>query len=155
MKQVFVTRLSDISATDKEGVGSIRQEGTSWYKYCKIANVTATVAGVAGTLVGYLATTGYGANTVVTDVADDADAIVVGAGALCGSCAGVLGVAYYGWIQIQGPCTLDTAVTSGAAGKSFFLSKTNKTGTVGANAYDQKLGVSLNATTGVLLTAPF
>ena len=154
MKQVFVTRLTDIDLTDKEGVGSLRQEGNSWYKYVQIKNHTATVAGAAGSLVGYYVGTGYGSNRVVVDLSD-ADTIAVGAVALLATVTGTLDVAYYGWLQIKGPITLDTAVSSGAAGKNFYLTSTDKTGAVGAAYYNQAIGVCLDGTTSVLLDAPF
>jgi len=153
IKKVFVTKLTDVLSTDKEGVGSVRIEGGNTYKWCHIKHVTATVAGAAGSLVGYFAGTGYGNNQVCVDLSD-ADTIPVCAGALLATVAGVINTDYYCWVQTKGPVTLDTAVTSGAAGKSFFLTSTDKTATVGANAYDQKAGISLNGTTSVLLTCP-
>lgn len=155
MKQVFVTRLTDVDSTDKEGIGSLRQEGNSWYKYCKIYNDTATVTGVAGTLVAYDATTGYGNNVVVIDLSD-ADTVPLAAGALCGTCAGTVDTAFYGWVQIKGPTTLDTAVTSGAAGKGFTLTTTDKTATVAVTGdVSPYAGVSVNSTTGVVLDCQF
>lgn len=152
-KLVFVTRLTDIDSTDKEGVGSIRVEGNRVYKYCQIKNTTATVAGAAGSLVGYFAGTGYANSRVVVDLTD-ADTIPVCAGALLATVTGTAGTAYYGWVQVQGDITLDTAVTSGAAGKNFILSTTDKTGTVATNGVQANAGVSLDATTKVVLTCP-
>lgn len=154
MKQVFVTRLTDTDLTDKEGIGSLRQEGNAWYKYCKIMNTTATVAGVAGSLVGYFAATGYAAHRVVLDLSD-ADSAVFCAGALCGSVVGTLTVPYYGWVQIKGPCTLDTAVGSGAAGSPFYLGNTDKTAAISSAATQSNAGISMNTTTGVVLDCPF
>ena len=153
MKQVYVTRLTDVDTKDKEGVGTIRQEGSSWYKYCLIQNATGTVAGAAGSLVSYFAGTGYANSRVVIKVAD-ADTIPVGAGTLCGTCPGVSGTAYYGWVQVEGPVTVDTAITSAAAGKMFIMTTTDKTGAVSANAYDARMGVCLNGTTSALLSCP-
>lgn len=155
MKQVFVTKLTDVDLTDKEGIGSLRQEGEKWYKYCRIQNVTATVAGAAGSLVGYAAATGILNHRVVVDLTD-ADAVPIGAGTLCGACAGVAGTAYYGWVQTKGPVTLDTAVTSGAAGRGATLTTTDKTATIGvAGDLSPYVGVSYNATTGMILDCPF
>lgn len=156
MKATFLTPLTDVSSVQREPLGTIRQEvnGGKWYKYVMFKNTGGTVAAGAGSLVAYAATLGYDNNQVVARVAD-ADTIVVCAGATLATITGTSTVAYYVWIQIAGRITLDTAVTSGAAGKSFFLSGTDKTGTVGANAYDQKAGISLNGTTAVLLTCPF
>lgn len=154
IKQAFLTKLTDIDTKDVEGIGSLRIEGSKVYKYCLIKNTTATVAGAAGSLVAYFAGTGYGTSRVVVDLTD-ADTIVVCAGALLATVTGTAGTSYWGWVQVVGAITLDTAVSSGAAGKSFFLSTTDKTGTVGANAYDQKAGVSLDGTTSVVLTCPW
>lgn len=154
MKQVFVTKVTDVDTVDKEGIGSLRQEGNKWYKYCRIQNETATVAGGAGTLVAYDAATGYAAHRVVIDMTD-ADAVPFGAGALCGTVTGTAGTAYYGWVQIKGPCTLDTAVASGAAGSHFIMSTTDKTGTIATNGVASNVGTSMNTTTGVCLNAPF
>lgn len=152
LKATYLTPLTQIDTVAQEALGTLRLENGNWYKYVNIKNTTATVAGAAGSLVGWFAATGRTINRVVIDLSD-ADAIVIGAGALMGTVTGTLTVDYYGWIQLTGAVTLDTAVTSAAAGKSFFLSTTDKTGTVGANAYDQKLGISTNATTGAILTA--
>ena len=154
IKSIFATKLTDVDTTDVEGVGTIRQEGNKVYKYCNIKNTTATVAGVAGTLVSYFAATGYPTHRVVIDQSD-ADAVPFGAGALCGTVTGTLTVDYYGWVQIAGPCTLDTAVTSGAAGKDFVMSTTDKTGTVAAGYFEPRVGTNYNATTGVCLKCPW
>lgn len=154
VKQTWLTPLTDVSSVQRDPLGSLRFENNKWYKYVLFKNTGGTVAAGNGSLVAYAATLGYDSNQVVARCAD-ADTIVVCAGATLATITGTQNVAYYVWIQIQGRITLDTAITSGAAGKSFFLSTTDKTGTVGANAFDQKAGVSLNGTTAVLLTCPF
>jgi hypothetical protein len=155
LKQTWATPLTDVSSVQREALGSIRFENAGkWYKYVQFKNVTGTVAAGAGSLVAYGSVLGYDSNLVVAKCAD-ADTIVVCAGATLATITGTLTVSYFVWIQIAGRITLDTAVTSGAAGKSFFLSTTDKTPTVGANLFDQKAGISLNATTAVLLTCPF
>jgi hypothetical protein len=135
----------------QEPLGAIRIEGNKIYKYCLIKNTTATVAGAAGSLVGYFAVTGFADSRVVLDLTD-ADGVPIPAGALCGTVTGTLGTSYYGWVQTKGPCTLDTAVTTPTVGAGFTLTTTDKTGTV-AVAGDLKpyAGISLNATTGVIL----
>lgn len=77
------------------------------YKYVKILNTTATVAGVAGDVAAYAAATGHNTATVVLD-RTDADSAPVGAGVLVGAVAGVAGTAEFGWIQIKGPATANT-----------------------------------------------
>lgn len=150
----FVTKLTDVDSTDKEGLGKIRFQNGKWYKYVKFQNTTATVAAAAGSLVAYFAATGYSTNRVVADVTD-ADAAVFAAGATLATITGTLTVAYYCWIQIMGLITLDTAVTSGAAGSPFYLSGTDKTGAIISAATQARAGTSVNTTTLVCLQCPF
>ena len=109
IKKVFVTPLTAVDTTDKEGVGTLRFEGAKIYRYVLIQNTTATVAGSAGDPVAYFAVTGPTNNRVVIDLTD-ASAQPVGAGVLCGTVTGTAGTAYYGWIQVTGLVTLNTDV---------------------------------------------
>lgn len=124
--QVFSTPLDEVSTTQKEPLGAIRFQGGSWYKYCKIKNITATVAGAAGSMVAYEAEDGHANNHVVVDLTD-ADNPPVAAGALCGTVTGTAGSTYYGWVQFKGRTTVDTAITSGADGVPVYLTTTDKT----------------------------
>ena len=154
LKQSFVTKLTDVNSVAQEPLGSIRIEGTKTYKYVELKNTTATVTAVAGTLVAYNAATGYANSKVVSDLTD-ADAVPICAGAMCGTIAGVLATPYFGWLQTRGACTLDTAVTTGAAGKGWTLTTTDKTATVAvAGDTGPYGGVSLDGTTSVLLNCP-
>lgn len=45
VKKVFLTKLTDVSSSDKEGVGCVRREGDNEYIFCK--GVASTVAGSA------------------------------------------------------------------------------------------------------------
>lgn len=155
IKQTFVTKLTDVNSTAQEVLGTLRFDGNKVYKYVEIKNTTATVAGAAGDPVAYFAATGYGNNRVVIDLTDADATVPFSAGVLCGTITGTLAVAEYGWIQIKGLSTLLTAVTSGAAGKTFKLSTTDKTASVSTAATDNFMGVSMNATTGVCLDCPF
>lgn len=159
IKQIFATKLTDIDTVQREQLGTIRIEGNKVYKYCLIQNTTATVAGAAGSLVGYFAATGYTSHRVVIDLTD-ADSQPSGAGALCGTVTGTAGTAYYGWVQIKGACTLDTAIINGTAGVPFHLTTTDKTGqrsneADSTGAYKTVMGRCMNSTTGVILDAPF
>ena len=154
LKQTFVTKITDINSSAQEPLGSVRIEGNKIYKYCEIKNVTGTVAGAAGSLVAYNAASGYDNNKVVIKLAD-ADAAPFAAGALSATVTGTLAVSYFGWVQTKGACTLDTAVTTGGAGKGFTLTTTDKTGTVAiATDLSPYAGVSVNSTTGVVLDCP-
>lgn len=111
LKASFITGLTDVDSTDREGVGALRLEGNSWYKYVKFLNDTATVALVQGDVVAYAALTGYGASVVVGDLTD-ADARPIAAGVAWGTVAGVADTGYFGWIKIKGPATIPTAIES-------------------------------------------
>ena len=160
LPQTFQTKVTAYDTIQRDPLGSIRFEGGKFYKYVKLLNSTNTTATDAtnGTLVAYqkAANNGYLNNIVCVDVAVDADATTpFGAGAVVGvGCPGVAGTTYYLWVQIDGYVTLDTSVTTAAAGKSFTMSATNKTGTV-AVAGSSVLGVSVNTTTLAVLAAPF
>lgn len=150
----FVTKLTDVDTTDKEGLGKIRFQNGKWYKYVKLQNVSATVAAAAGSLCAYEGANGYSNNHVVVDNTD-ADSAVFCAGATLATITGTAGTAYYVWIQIKGLITLDTAVGSGAAGSPFYLTATDKTAAIASAATQSIAGISMNATTGVVLDCPF
>lgn len=154
LKGTYQTPLTEVSTTDKEGLGTLRLEGGKWYKWVKLLNDTATVAVAAGTLVAYDALTGYVNNIVVADLTD-ADTAPFCAGATVAVAAGTLDVAYYLWIQIKGAIVLDTAVTGGAAGEAFYLTTTDRTAADRAAVDDQIAGICYNTTTGVVLDCPF
>lgn len=127
-KRVFLTPLTAVETTDKEGVGTLRFEGNKIYKWVKLQNVTATVAVVAGDAVAYLAATGHNTSQVVSDVSDADATQPLGAGIIMGTVAAVLATAYYCWIQIKGNVTV-TEVIGGSAGDGHMLmmSTTDKT----------------------------
>ncbi len=113
-QQIWQTRLTDVSTTDREGVGNIRWEGGSAYKYLRLRNTTATVAMVAGDVAAYGAATGYSGNLCVSDLTD-ADASPIGAGVAMAAIAGVLATDYYAWFQLKGPRTVAQALGGSAA----------------------------------------
>ncbi len=154
LKQTFLTRLGDIDTTAKEVLGILRYEGNKVYKYVQILN-SVTTAGAVGNGVVYFAATGYAANRVCVRYADGDATMPVMAGVLAGAPAGVAGTAEYGWIQIKGPATLTTAVTSGVAGQTFKATATNDTETITTLVTDNAAGISTNGTTGVILNCPF
>lgn len=153
-KDTFNTPLTDVSTVQREALGVIRVgDGGKMYKYC-VLNNSATVAGVNGDGVVYFAATGYQNNRVCTRAADGDATVPFAAGIILASAAGVAATLYYLWVQIKGLATLSIAVTSGAAGKTFKMSTTDKTFTVATAATDNYAGISMNATTGVILTCP-
>ena len=127
-QRIFTTKLTDVDTIKKEQLGVIRWEGNKCYKYVKIQNTTATVAGVAGDPVAYGAATGYTNNLVVIDLSDADASFALPAGVLVGSVTGTAGTAYYGWIQIKGPATVVTAIAGTPAdGDLLELAATDKT----------------------------
>jgi hypothetical protein len=124
---IFKTGLAEITTERKDPLGAIRWFEGRCYKYVLIRNTTATVAGIAGSVVAYEAEDGAENNVVVLD-RNDADAKPIGAGVLQAAVAGVHSpqASYYGWIQIKGPATL-TADLGGtpADGDTFMAGATD------------------------------
>ena len=93
-KTSFATSLTEVATYDKEGIGTIRQEGTKWYKWIKYDAGTAAITAVAGLVVGYVAGTTNVSGCIVTPDVSDTNNIA----------AGVLMAAPaddgYGWVQI-------------------------------------------------------
>lgn len=126
-KKVFVTRLTDTSLTDQEGLNTLRWEGNKCYKWVLYAEGTAALDIVAGDALGYLAD-GYDLGTVVSDITDmDAQCIPAG-----NAMATVTVTATYMWIQIKGAATASITHngTTPAQGDTLFLLTTDKTWTV-------------------------
>lgn len=110
IKKVFATALTETKNYDAEGVGTIRFEGNSVYKYVKYVGGTAAVDAVDGDAVFYSDPDGYKDNEVRQDVTDLTGSAV---------CAGVVQTAIdistftagaYCWIKIKGPETLAIAI---------------------------------------------
>lgn len=91
IKKVFATGLTDTASTDKEGIGTIRIEGNSWYKWILY---TSTVTAIANQLVVYHGDDGYDDHEVSMDYSDG----IVAAGVLMA----IIATTEYGWIQIKG-----------------------------------------------------
>lgn len=105
IKRIWATRLTDVSATDKEGIGAIRFEGAKIYKYIQYNQGAAALAGAAGDFVGYSAYTATNIQ-VTPDVSD-----VLGAGGMpAGALVAAMTHLQFGWIQIRGRCVLSTAI---------------------------------------------
>lgn len=114
-KQVFLTRLTDTSSTDKEGVGTLRREGNKVYKYVKYDAGAGAVAAVAGNICYYtkddVASKGYENHVVTSDLSDSYN---LGAGVL----QAAIPDTYFGWIQIRGYALIAPALTAGADGNA-------------------------------------
>ncbi len=114
IKKVHATGLTETSVTDMEGVGSIRFEGNSIYKWIKYNEGAGSVAAIAGDcayfygLSGDAVSGGYENSEVTMDRTD----AYLAAGIL----QAVIADGSYGWIQIRGPATLTQALSGGADG---------------------------------------
>ena len=98
-KKVFLTKLTDVSTSDKEGVGTIRREGDKVYIYCKgVASTTdgaVVVVSVDGNYTTALLTRALGQYPCKLAVAKAA-----------------IVASRWGWYQIAGYCD---AILAGAA----------------------------------------
>lgn len=157
IQKTFVTELTEVTTTQKEAnLGTIRWAGPKCYKYVKLYNDTATVAGVAGDPVAYGTSTGWNDSTVVLDLSD-ADTKPIAAGQLLAAVVGTVDTAYYCWIQIKGGAVTTTAIGgTEVIGDALTLSTTDKTWTVGAAA-DDMIGAYLQNIAGlrIILDCPF
>lgn len=115
IKKIFQTPLTDISTTDKEGVGTIRFEGNNIYKWILFNNGAGSVASVANYCAYYYGVSGVGTSGYTdSEVTMDRTDAVNGAGVF----QAVIADGSYGWIQIKGVATLGVNLTAGADGNA-------------------------------------
>lgn len=114
IKKVFATGLAENNTIDREGVGTIRHEGNSVYKWIKYNSGAGAVAAIAGDVAYYYGvggdavSGGYENHEVTMDRTDG----YLGAGVL----QSVIPNGSFGWVQIRGPATLTNTLTAGADG---------------------------------------
>lgn len=106
MKRIFITKLTDVSTSDKEGVGTRRREGDKEYIFLK--GVASTVAGsVAAFDKSYATALLPAATSVVT-------------GRRIGVAQAAIVASRWGWYQIAGPAaSVACGGTCAAAGTPF------------------------------------
>ncbi len=114
-KKTFLTRLADTRTTDDEGVGTLRWEGNKCYKWVKYNAGSTPVTCVADEFAYYYAAAGDAASlgyesSEVTQYLTDA---LMAAGVA----QAIIADGSYGWIQIKGPATVNTAMKAGADGQ--------------------------------------
>lgn len=131
----FTGPVTRVDASALYALGTLRLEGGKFYKYVKLLNETATVAGAAGDPVAFDAETGHETHTVVLDM-DDAGAQPVGAGLLPAAVNGTVNVAEYCWIQLTGPATVPTAIGGTPADGDALIKSTTDKELVPASAAD-------------------
>jgi hypothetical protein len=157
IKKVFLTKLTETSTTDKEGVGTIRFEGNKVYKWVKFNNGAGNVASVAGNVAYYYGVGGDAADgdgyelSIVT--MDRTDAFMT-----AGVFQAIIADGSYGWIQIKGPATLTTALTAGADGQALTHIGAGADGTLDVSALvtDQVAAIATDISAKlVALDCPF
>lgn len=140
----------DVTRVDSSAeftLGTIHDNGEGkMYRYVKLLNESATVAGVDGDAVAYLDAPASATEqfTVVTDNTD-ASTKPVCAGLLNATVTGATGTAEYVWVQIKGPKTANQNLAGTPAdGDALFLSTTDKTLTLSTAADDPVCGYALD-----------
>lgn len=146
----------DITSNDSTPVHALGQlyndDQGKTYRYVKLRNETATVAGVAGDAVAYLAEPAS-ATEQFTVVTDNTDATLnpVCAGLLQTTVTGTLATAYYVWVQCGGPAVANQTIAGTPAdGDGVFLSTTDKTLTLATAADDPVCGYALDASANLV-----
>jgi len=155
MSGLIGVQLTSVDSTAQFAEGLIDQHyDGKVYKYVKVRNETATVAGEAGDVVGYLGSpSATESNTVVTDNTDAATK-PVGAGVLLADVAGVLATSYFCWVQIRGPFTANQDLADTPAdGDALFLSTTDMTLTLATAADDPVCAYAIDDSTDKCMAA--
>ena len=149
-----------VDSSPKFNLGQLGKSDNSSkiYKYVKLLNESATVAGAAGDMVAYLGSPASAEeqNTVVTDNTDGTTKPVA-AGMLAATVTGATGTAEYVWVQVTGHATANqTLAGTPADGDYLFLSTTDKTLTLATAADDPICAVAADASADlVILQCPY
>jgi len=154
-KQIFWSGLTEVVTQNtslpnngaKEQLGTTREENQNSYKYVQFSGTTAASA---GDFVCYVAK-GSDGNAFIVDKANTN----LGAGVAMGAIAS--GSVQYGWIQIKGMATLNTAFTTGADNNTMTsVGATAGTIAVAAAVTNAMVGVAYDvAGKKVLLDCPY
>lgn len=149
----------DVTSNDSTAQFTLGQEFTSddgkTYRYVKVLNESATVAGAAGDAAAWLgspdvATTAEEDNTVVLDNTDAATKPIC-AGLLQATVTGATGTAEYVWVQTKGYATANqTLAGTPADGDALFLSTTDKTLTLATAADDPVCAYAVDASADIV-----
>jgi len=143
IKRIFATQLSDLDTFDKEGVGTLRQEGNKKYKYVRFVPGTATIAIVAGTAVAYKTISSM---TVTADSSDCLASGLLGAGMAVAAQAGT--ATLFGWIQVKGLVTAMPNAASGAAGNGLIMGTDGLLAVEAASTVGGRVATMIDATGG-------
>lgn len=118
------------------------------YKFVQYESAAGTVAAVANNVCYYYAPSGASAGSTTVVTSDLSDSAGVGAGVL----QAVIADGDYGWIQLTGPATLNTALTAGADGNALTaVGATDGTLDVSALVTDNVCAVAIDASAKIIL----
>jgi len=118
------------------------------YKLVQYNSGAGTVAAVANNVCYYYAPSGTSTGVTAVVTSDLSDSSEVGAGVL----QSVIATGEYGWIQLTGPATLNTALTAGADGDPLTpAGSTDGTLDVSAAATDHICAVAIDASAKIVL----
>ena len=95
-------------------LGDIAFVGAKVYKFVQYKTAAGSVAAVAGNVAYYYAPSGVSAGSTTAVTSDLSDSAGLGAGVLQSAPANN----EYCWVQIKGPATLNTALTTGGDGNA-------------------------------------
>jgi len=118
MKRVFVTGLTDVSSSDKEGVGTVRREGDKKYIFCK---------GVASTAQYDIVQIGASYSTAVVSTTNSSLAVRVGVA------QAAIVASKYGWYQIGGLGTVAAANSTSKNAALYLNNSAQATNTASSN----------------------
>jgi len=142
----------DTSRVDKVAafsLGTIGQDNTGKkYKYVQYDTGAGPVTAVPGNVAYYYAPGGVSAGATGIVTSDLSDSANVGAGVLMSAPAD----GEYGWLQISGPATLNTALTAGADGNALTaVGATDGTLDVSALVTDFICAVAIDASAKIVM----
>lgn len=128
--------------------------GGKIYKFVKFNNGVGNVAAVVGNMAYYYAVSGASAGQITEVTMDVTDSGGIGAGMFMS----VPADGEYCWIQIKGPATLTTALTSGADGNALTATGAGADGTLAVSGAvtDTVCAYAVDATAKIVfLDCPF
>ena len=148
MSYIIGMDITATSATLDFQLGQIGQTvDGKLYKYVQYVVGAGTVAAVSGNVVGYYAASGASAGQIDIVTADVSDTAKAGAGVLQSAPA----TTEYCWIQVTGPATLTTALTSGADGNAMTIGTGDSTLKVSAAVTDSICATAIDASAKIVM----
>jgi hypothetical protein len=118
------------------------------YKLVQYNSGAGAVAAAAGNVAYYFAPSGTSTGVTAVVTSDLSDSSEVGAGVL----QAVIATGEFGWIQLTGPATLNTALTAGADGDPLTATgATDGTLDVSSAATDHICAVAIDASAKIVL----